>query len=87
MSALGETIRVVRDRRGMSLQILADEAGLTKAHVWDLERGRSRNPTVKTILNIALALGLEPATLAATAMADVRDVTSKPIALTPPAAP
>jgi len=62
----------------MSLQVLADEAGLTKSHVWDLERGRSRNPTVETILNLALALDLEPSSLAATAMADLPDVRSKP---------
>ena len=82
MSALGETKRAIRAKRGMSLQDVADEAGLTKSHVWDLEQGRARNPTVETVLNLALALGLEPGTLAATAMADVRGVRSKPSATT-----
>lgn len=78
MTALGETIRCVRENRGMSLQVLADEAGLTKSHVWDLERGRSRNPTVGTILHLALALEIEPSSLAAAAMADLPGVRSKP---------
>lgn len=78
MSALGQTIKHRREQRGMSLQDVADEAGITKSHVWDLERGSARNPTIQTLLNLAVALDLEPATLAATAMASLPGVRSRP---------
>lgn len=71
MSFLGESMKLRRAERGMSLQDVADAADLTKAHVWDLEQGKCINPTVRSILGVASALHLDPAVLASLAIADV----------------
>jgi len=43
---------------GLSLQKLADRAGVSKAHLWQLERGISVNPSVRTVEGLATALGI-----------------------------
>lgn len=68
MTKFGSVIRKARKRLEMSLQDVGSRAGLSKAHVWELERGRKQNPTVKTILNLAITLELDPGALAQTAM-------------------
>lgn len=74
MSYLGEAIKKRRAFRSMSLQDVADEARVTKAHVWDLEQGKSRNPTVQTLLGLGVALDVDPCTLAGLAFADLPGV-------------
>lgn len=39
----------LRSRSKKSLQVVADETKISKAHLWDLERGRSENPTIEVI--------------------------------------
>lgn len=56
--SLGELIHRERAAWGLSLQGLADKAGSTKAHIWDLEQGRASNPTVRTLLGLSDALRL-----------------------------
>jgi transcriptional regulator with XRE-family HTH domain len=62
MSRIGETISVrikaLRSQRQLSLQELADRAGCTKTHIWELEQGRSRNPTIEMAVSVANALGV-----------------------------
>ena len=70
MSAMGETIKIFRENRGMSLQDVADAAGISKAHVWDLERGKSVNPTIETIAKLGAALKMDASLLCAAALAD-----------------
>lgn len=48
----------LRARRKLSLQEVADRAGLSKSHVWEMENGRSRNPTIDTAVRLAAALGV-----------------------------
>lgn len=48
----------LRRKRRLSLQEVAARAGLTKSHIWEIEQGRSRNPTIATAVNIASALGV-----------------------------
>ena len=74
MTYLGETIREARKFRSMSLQDVADEAQITKSHLWELEKGRARNPTVVTLLGIAVALNMDPGALAGLAFADMPGV-------------
>ena len=62
-AALGTRIKLLRDMRGMSLQAVADASGLTKSHVWELEQGRSINPTVNAVWGLAEALAVSPGTL------------------------
>lgn len=48
----------LREARKFSLQDVADRAGLSKSHVWDLEAGNSRNPTIDCIARLARAFGV-----------------------------
>lgn len=52
-----------RQLRRMSLQDVADASGFTKSHVWELENGSSRNPTVRAVWSLAHALCVSPAWL------------------------
>lgn len=61
--ALGPRMNLLRHLRGMSLQAVADAAGLTKTHVWDMEQGNSTNPTVEAVWGLADALTVSPAQL------------------------
>jgi transcriptional regulator with XRE-family HTH domain len=72
MGFMSECIKENRSICKMSLQEVADAAGLTKAHVWELEQGRCINPTIKSILGVATALRVDPSMLASLAMADLR---------------
>jgi transcriptional regulator with XRE-family HTH domain len=62
MKNTGETISIrlkeLRETKGLSLQDVADLAGASKAHVWDIERGKSQNPTINLAVAIANALGV-----------------------------
>jgi transcriptional regulator with XRE-family HTH domain len=40
-------LKDLRMRSGKSLQELADAIGISKAHVWDLETGKSKNPSLE----------------------------------------
>jgi transcriptional regulator with XRE-family HTH domain len=71
VSFLAECIKENRAALKMSLQDVANAAGLTKAHVWELEQGNCSNPTVKSILGVATALQIDPSVLASLAMADL----------------
>lgn len=59
--AFGQRIRTLRKLRKMSLEDVGSVAGFTKSHVWELETGRSRNPTVRAVWSLARALGVTPA--------------------------
>ena len=52
-----------RRLRKMSLDDVAVAAGFTKSYVWELEQGRSRNPTVRAVWSISRALCVSPAWL------------------------
>jgi XRE family transcriptional regulator, aerobic/anaerobic benzoate catabolism transcriptional regulator len=53
--ALGKAIRQLRDKRGMTQEVLAQSAGVTVGHLSMIERGHS-NPTWATIKAVAAAL-------------------------------
>jgi DNA-binding XRE family transcriptional regulator len=55
---LGDLIREHRNILGLSLEQLGQKAGCTKSHIWEIEDGRARNPTVKMVAGLAAALGL-----------------------------
>lgn len=68
---LGQMIAAARYDNRLSLQNVADGAGVTKAHVWELEKGRTRNPKVNTLVGLAKALKLNPVELFKAAMKPV----------------
>lgn len=51
--SLGENIKKLRISHNESLQQLADTIGISKAHLWELERNDSCNPSLETLKNIA----------------------------------
>ena len=61
--ALGEAIRQLRNKRGLSQEDLAHAAGVTTGTVSTIERGNS-NPTWGTVKRIAQALGVTIVVLA-----------------------
>lgn len=54
---LAKNLRRLRQAKGVSQEAFADEAGIHRTYVSDLERG-SRNPTITVIEKIARALGV-----------------------------
>ncbi len=53
---MGPFIRQRRKGLRLSLQDVADRCGCTKSHVWELEKGRSANPTISMALALCRAL-------------------------------
>lgn len=51
--------KFIHERRsalGLSLEDVANRMGSSKAHIWELENGRSKNPTLWMILGLCEAL-------------------------------
>ena len=55
---IGERLFSLRQKSGESLQDVADEVGVSKAHVWELEKGRSRNPSFELVRKLAAHYGV-----------------------------
>ena len=55
-SNLGLRLRALRMKKKLSLQELADKIGASKAHVWDLEQGKTRNPSLSLLTELSRAL-------------------------------
>lgn len=51
--SLADKIKELRTKKGQSLQQVADGVGVSKAHIWELERGTSRNPGIDLLRKIA----------------------------------
>lgn len=64
--ALGDAIRQLREKRGVSQEDLAHDSDITTGTLSVIERGRS-NPTWGTVKGIARALDVSLAELAALA--------------------
>jgi transcriptional regulator with XRE-family HTH domain len=51
--SIGDKIKLLRARKKESLQQVADAVGVSKAHIWDLERGTSANPGLELLKQLA----------------------------------
>jgi transcriptional regulator with XRE-family HTH domain len=51
--AIGDRLKELRVQRGQSLQQVADAIGASKAHIWELESNRSRNPSLDLLQKLA----------------------------------
>ena len=60
---LGERIKEIRKRQGLTLQNLADKTGMSIAFISKLERGLT-SPTFSALLEICKGLGVDLASLA-----------------------
>jgi transcriptional regulator with XRE-family HTH domain len=50
---LATRLKQLRLRKGESLQGLADAVKASKAHIWELETGKSRNPSIELLTRLA----------------------------------
>ena len=55
---LGRNVRSLRVGKELSQEAFADEAGIHRTYVSDIERG-SRNPTITIVERLAIALGVD----------------------------
>ncbi len=53
----GQTIRALRNQKGLTQEQLGELSGLNQGFVGDIERGQ-RNPSLETVHNLCRALGL-----------------------------
>lgn len=51
--SLATRIADLRRQKKESLQDVASAVGVSKAHIWELERGRADNPSMSLLTNIA----------------------------------
>jgi transcriptional regulator with XRE-family HTH domain len=54
---VGDNVRRVREKKGLTQEQFADLSGFSQQYISSLERGR-RNPTIITIYELAVALGV-----------------------------
>lgn len=54
---VGRNVQRIRHRKGLTQEELSEKAGFTQQYISDLENGR-RNPTVVTLYELAMALGV-----------------------------
>lgn len=59
----GARIAELRREAKESLQQVADAVGVTKTHIWELERGRTENPSLTVIRGLADHFGVSIASL------------------------
>ncbi len=55
---IGERLFSLRQKSGQPLQAVADAVGISKAHVWELEKGRSKNPSFELVQKLAHHYGV-----------------------------
>ena len=58
MAFSGARLKQLRIRKGESLQNLADAVDASKAHIWELETGKSGNPSIELLLRLAQHFGV-----------------------------
>ena len=60
---LGAKLTELRLKRSESLQKVADAVGVSKAHIWELEKGRTDNPSMALVTRLADHFGVSVASL------------------------
>ncbi len=50
---LAERLRQLRADKHVSLQAVADAIGVSKPHVWELEKGKTKNPSLELLKQLA----------------------------------
>ena len=51
--SLGSKLKELRIKKGVSLQAVADAVDASKPHIWELERGTTRNPSLELVTKLA----------------------------------
>lgn len=68
--SLGTKLKKLRTDKGKSLQQVADAVGVSKAHIWEMERGTSSNPGLDLLRKLAEHFKVTVAFLADDSLAD-----------------
>lgn len=55
---IGEIIKRLRSERGLTLDEVAERTGFVKSHVWEMEKGRGRDVTVRAVRAFAQCFGV-----------------------------
>lgn len=50
---LTEKLIKLRQEKGQSLQTVADAVGASRAHIWEVENGRTKNPSLDLVRRFA----------------------------------
>jgi transcriptional regulator with XRE-family HTH domain len=61
--SLHQRLFELRQTSGASLQAVADAVGASKAHIWELEKGRTTNPSFELVQKLAAYYGVSTDTL------------------------
>jgi transcriptional regulator with XRE-family HTH domain len=56
--SIAARLRDLRLKKGQSLQEVADAVGVSKTHVWELEKGRTENPSLEMLTKLANHFGV-----------------------------
>lgn len=51
--SVAEKLRMLRRKSDESLQAVADDVGVSKSHLWELETGKSSKPSLELIASLA----------------------------------
>lgn len=65
MSEFGSIIKKARESKTWSLGTAAAQLGCTKSHLWELEAGKSKNPTARLLIAMKNTYGMSAAILLA----------------------
>jgi len=55
--SLGARLKELRLKKGVSLQTVATAVGASKPHIWELERGTTKNPSLELLTELAKYYG------------------------------
>lgn len=72
--SLATKLRELRAEKEVSLQVVADAIGATKPHLWELEKGRTKNPSLVLLKHLAGYYGVTLDFLAGMAGQDSSDI-------------
>lgn len=56
--SLAVKLRDLRAENKVSLQVVADHVGVSKPHIWELEKGRAKNPSLSLLTDLAKYYGV-----------------------------
>ena len=79
LSAIGETLRVVRTERGLTLRQVAEGAHVSISYLAEIERGE-KDPSSRVLESVAEGLGMETGTLLLRVVATLEPDVATPLA-------
>lgn len=68
--SVGARLKELRFKKGQSLQQVADAVGASKAHIWELETGKSQNPSLDLLRRMAEHFGITVSSLVGETLED-----------------